>query len=198
MTEMGLVPLTGFDQLFDFPLDQVAFKSAHVRDIELAVEVVGLVEERAGEKVFSGVLKPVPFYVLRFYGDTASAGDLLAEVGDAEAAFLRGLAAVGEDDLRINEDQLGVGIFFKGDIDDGDSLTDTDLGGGEADAMGLVHGFEHVVDEFLQAFVEFCDRLGWFLQHWVAKFYDWIDHLFFVLKGPQLLTIAFVVAFEFD
>ena len=53
---------------------------------------------------------------------------------------------------------------------------DADLRGGQADAVGGVHGLEHVFDEFFQFFVEDGDGFGGLLENRVAEFYDGIDH----------------------
>jgi hypothetical protein len=170
------LPLSGLDELADFALHQVALEGADVADVELAVEVVGFVEEGAGEQVFSGFFVPFAVDVLSADGDFLGAGDGLAEVGNAEAAFGLGLLALFVDDFRIGEDELGVGIFFEADVDDGEALGDSDLRGGEADAVGLVHGLEHVGDELFKFAVEGGDGFGWSFQHEVSVFDDGIDH----------------------
>src|SRR5208282_4387381 len=58
------LPLAGFFQLADFPLDHVALEHAEVRDEEDSVEVVDLVAERAGEQAFAAHLEFLPGGVL--------------------------------------------------------------------------------------------------------------------------------------
>ena len=65
--------------------------------------------------------------------------DILAEIGDAEAAFALSVAAFGVNDFGINENEFGVGILLEGDVDDGDAAGDADLRGGQTDAVGGVH-----------------------------------------------------------
>src|SRR5229473_5161493 len=57
-------PLAGAYQLFDFALDQVTLERAHVADKEPAVQMVGFMQESAGEQVVTGLFKPVPFHIL--------------------------------------------------------------------------------------------------------------------------------------
>jgi hypothetical protein len=42
------LPFSGFLEFADFAFHQVAFQGAYVADVELAVQVIGLVEEGAG------------------------------------------------------------------------------------------------------------------------------------------------------
>ena len=87
------------------------------------------------------------------------------------------MSALGVDDLRIDQHDLGLGIFLEGDVDDGDALADADLRSGQAHAMRGVHALEHVVGQLAQLVVELGDGGGRLLQYRVAKFHDGIDHL---------------------
>ena len=80
------------------------------------------------------------------------------------------------DDFGIDEDELGVGIFFESDIDDGDAATNADLRGGQADTVGGVHRLKHVFDELLQLLVEDGYGFGRLFENRVAEFYDGINH----------------------
>src|ERR1700733_4757319 len=171
------LPLSGFYQLANFAFDQVALQGADVTDVELAIEMVGFMLEGAGQEFFAGFFEDVSFGILGADGDGLGARDVFAEVGDAEAAFALGMFAGGVNDFRVDEDQLGIGIFFEGDVDDGDAPGDTDLRSGQADAVRGVHGLEHVVEEGLQVRVEDGDFFRRLLQHRVAELNDGIDHL---------------------
>jgi hypothetical protein len=46
------------------------------------------------------------------------------------------------------------------DVDDDDALVNVDLGGGESDAGGSVHGFGHVLDQLADAGIHRLHRLG--------------------------------------
>ena len=117
----------------------------------------------------------------------------LAELRDAEAAFVGSLPAFGVNDLRIDEHDLRLGIFLECDIDDRDALANADLRSCQPDAVRGIHALEHVVDELAQFVVELGDGGGLLLQNRVAKFHDRVDHL----EVSQLLTISFVVSPHF-
>ena len=57
-------------------------------------------------------------------------------------------------------------------IDDHDPAQNADLRPREADAVGVVHGLEHVVEERRQTVVKFCDRAAFFCQNRVSHRYD--------------------------
>src|SRR5579859_7116264 len=145
-------------------------------DVELAVEVIGFVKQGAGEKFFPGFFKNVAAGVLGADGDFVGARHILAELGNAEAAFALGVLAFSVDDFGIDQNELGFGIFLEGNVDDGNAASDADLRGGEADTVGGVHGFEHVVEELLQVVVKDSNRLGGLFQNRIAELYDGIDH----------------------
>src|SRR5579871_110063 len=169
-------PLTSLHQLTDPALHQVAFKSAEVTDVKLAVQVIGLVEKRTGEQFLTGLFEGLAIEVLSADSDFVGPGNVLAKIRDAEAAFALRVLAFGVDDFRVDEDKFGIGVFFERDIDDGDAAADADLRRGEADAVGSIHRLEHVVDKLAEIFVEDGDGLGGFLEDRVAELYDGIDH----------------------
>jgi hypothetical protein len=79
----------------------------------------------------------------------------------------------GPQQLGVDQHQALVAFFRH--VDHDQALVHVDLGGGQADALGLVHGLEHVVDQPLQGgFGQFGggngDRLG--AQARVGEFED--------------------------
>src|SRR5574341_1339255 len=170
------LPLTGASQLPDFTLDEVALERADVADEELAVQVVGLMQEGSGQQLFAGALEGFSVDVLGAHGDAVGARHLLAELGQAEAAFVGALVAFLVDDLGIDEHDLLRRIFLEGDIYDGNAFGDTDLWRSQAEAVSGVHGFEHVLDELAQLRVKDGHGRGRAFQHRVAVFDDGIDH----------------------
>ena len=106
-----------FASLRIFAADQVALERADVGDVEPAVEVIGLVQEGARQQVLAGHLEELALDVLRAHGDALGAPHLLAEAGNAEAAFLALLLAFHLDDLRVDEDQLRRRVLAVGRID---------------------------------------------------------------------------------
>src|SRR5271166_7111841 len=107
----------------------------------------------------------------------ARSGDFLAKLRQAQAAFIGGDAPFNMDDLRIDQHDLGFGVFLESDIDDRDALADADLGSGEADAVGGIHALKHVVGQFEQFVIELGNRDARLLQDRVTVFDDGIDHL---------------------
>ena len=79
-------------------------------------------------------------------------------------------------DLRIGQNQLGAGIFFECDVNDGQPLRDPNLRSREANSLGLVHGLKHVLNQFLEFVSELRDRLSKFFKYRISKLYDRIDH----------------------
>ena len=67
------LPFSGFDQLADLALHQVALERADMADVELAVEVIGFMQEGAGQQFFSGFFENVPVHVLGTNGDLIGA-----------------------------------------------------------------------------------------------------------------------------
>ena len=63
------LPFSGFHHLADFALHQVALQGADVADVELAVQVIGLVQEGAGQQLFAGFFVDLAVDVLGADGD---------------------------------------------------------------------------------------------------------------------------------
>ena len=81
------LPLSRFHQLADLALHQVALQRADVADVQLAVQVIGLMQEGARQQIFAGLLEPLAVHVLRADGHLARARHRLAKFGNAQAAF---------------------------------------------------------------------------------------------------------------
>jgi hypothetical protein len=64
-----------------------------VRDVQLAIQVVGLVQKGPRQQVFAGVLEKLSVQILRANGDGFGARDLLAKFRNAQAAFAATLPA---------------------------------------------------------------------------------------------------------
>ncbi len=117
---------------------------------EDAVEVVDFVLEDAGEPAFGGDFDCLATHVLTFDHDFCGAPDIVAGVArDAETAFAAKFLAFGFRNFGVEHSNLAIFIF--GD-EDADGLSD--LWSGEADALGGVHGIEHVFDELWERWVE--------------------------------------------
>src|SRR4051794_40643347 len=101
MTGKRALPFSGFHQLLDLALHEIAFERADVTDVELAIEMIGFVKECAREQFFTGLLEELAFRVLSADGDLFRASHVLAEIRNAEAAFTLGVLAFGANDFGI-------------------------------------------------------------------------------------------------
>ncbi len=160
-------------------------------DEEDAVEVVGFVLEGAGEKAvgFEGDMASVKEGEVG--GDLGGAVHLFAEVGDAEAAFKVDIAAAAEVEFRVDEDEghpvvescflavdpeVGAGVLGAGDVNDGELDGDGDLGRGEADAVGVFHGFDHITGEGFEIRGDLGNEFALGSEDRVAVEDDFADH----------------------
>src|SRR5215472_11631136 len=98
----GLYPLAGALHFFDFALHQITLQGADVRVVELAVEMIGLVEERARQQIFASHFELFTLHVLRADSDALAAAHLFAEARDAQASLFAGLTAFRLEDLGID------------------------------------------------------------------------------------------------
>ena len=87
-------------QLLDLADDEIALQAAQAVDEENAVEMIDLVLHGAGQQLFAFDLNGISVYVLRANLDPCGAADLLANLGQAQAAFFLDLLALALDDLR--------------------------------------------------------------------------------------------------
>src|SRR5690242_16336230 len=100
---------------------------------EDAVEVVDLVAEGAGEKIFAANFKGFALGVLRAYGHELRADDVAAKAWNGEATLFLADFALRVNDFRIDEHNLGFGIFSGGDVHHGETQAQSNLRGREAD-----------------------------------------------------------------
>src|SRR5882724_307392 len=169
------LPLALFPELFDFALDEVALQHAEMLEKKNAVEMIDLMAEGAGEKIFAANFVGFAFGVLGFYGDKLRTDDVAAEAGNREAALFFADFSLGVNDFGIGQDDLGFGIFSAGDVDHGEAKTQADLRRGEAHALRSVHGSEHVFDELLHLRVKFFDGRAGLLKDGIAVLDDRIN-----------------------
>src|SRR5215831_14121029 len=108
------LPFASLHHLPDLALDHVAFERADMADVELSVEMIGLMQQGASQQFFAGHLEGLALEVLRARGDFACPSDLFAKLRDAQAALVRGEAAFDMNDLRVDQHDLGIGIFLRG------------------------------------------------------------------------------------
>src|SRR5712692_4242543 len=121
------LPLALFPELFDFALDEVALQHAEMLEKENAVEVIDLMAEGAGQKIFPANFVGFAFGILGFHSDKLRTDNVAAEAGNGEAAFFFPDFSLGVNDFGISQDDLGFGIFSGGDVDHSEAKTQADL-----------------------------------------------------------------------
>ena len=120
----------------------------------MAVEMVDLVQEAAGKDLVALVLVPVAVAVLRADNDMLRPGDDAVFAGQAQTALQPGLCLLADlDDFGVHELDILVAR-----VDDDHAAQDSDLRPGQTDAVGIVHGLDHILDQDGQLLVKFCDR----------------------------------------
>ena len=144
--------------MFQLAADAIALELGEIIDVQLAVEMVDLVLDTLRQQPLAGELEGLAFSVQRLDGGLAVPLDLVVMPRHRQAALLDQLGGLGGNDLGI--DHHNRRIFLGRAVHDGESQRDTDLGGCQSNARGVVHGLEHVVDQCLQVVVELFDRLA--------------------------------------
>ena len=103
--------------------------------------------EGPGEKFRTFQLDGIHVPVIGFHLYIIGSGHNATLSGNGETPLAAGLLPAGFHDAGIDEHD---GIL-SGHVDDHDALEHAHLGSCKAHAVGLVHGFKHVVDELLGA-----------------------------------------------
>lgn len=161
-------------------------------DVELAVEMIGFVHQRAGEQFLAGGLEVLAIYVLRADGHPHWPRNFLAKIRNTEAALAAALLAFRLDDLRIYKHQFRMRILFEADVNHCNPPRNGDLRRRQPDTMSRVHGFEHVLDQLSQMVIESGNRFSRFFQDGIAVLNDRVDQVvcsfsFFVPRCQILL-----------
>src|SRR5262245_20516244 len=128
-------------------------KVAHAIEIDLAVEMVGLVLAHAREEILGDYVDRLALAIEALQTHRGEAGHHPPHVGDRKAPFPALLHLVGQRrDDRIDEDhqrhrrRVRVAGIAE-DLDDRDLLECMHLGGREPGAVVLAHRLDHVVDQ---------------------------------------------------
>src|SRR2546427_12632637 len=108
-------------------------------DVELAVQVISLVEKSAGKQVVAGLLKPPATHILGTPRNLAGTRDWFPKFGNAKAPFILCVLSFSVNNLGIHQGQLRLGILFESYIDDCQPLGNTDLRRCQADSMSRIH-----------------------------------------------------------
>src|SRR5581483_533458 len=105
--------------------------------------MISFVQECSRQEFLARPLVEFAADILRANRDLARAGYGLAEVRNAEAAFVLRVMSFAMNDLGVNQDELRAGILLEGDIDDRQTLGNANLGCRESHTMRRVHRLEH-------------------------------------------------------
>ncbi len=162
-------------------------------DVEVAVEVVRLVLEAAGEVARAAHLDRVALDVLAGDLGVVGAGQRGVRRRDGQAALV---GVVEDPALRGQLDQPGVAddahvphALVVGAVVDEDLQVDADLVGGQAHALGGALAGEHVVDELRQRVVELGDVLALLVEHGVADHGDGAGRAALAVRPLTLLAV---------
>src|SRR3989475_6649787 len=133
------LPLSCLNQFANLALHQIVLENTEVTDVELAVQVISLVEKSAGKQVVAGLLKPLSTHILSTHRNLAGTRDWFPKFGNAKAPFILCVLSFSVNDLGIHQHQLRLRILFESYIDDGKPLGNTDLRRRQTHSMGRIH-----------------------------------------------------------
>mmetsp|Transcript_49610 Transcript_49610/g.116521 ORF Transcript_49610/g.116521 Transcript_49610/m.116521 type:complete len:227 (+) Transcript_49610:181-861(+) len=140
-------------------LDAVALEGAEVFDEDLAHQVVHLVLHADRQQPVGIELEHLAVAVERAHGHLGMARHLVVDLRYRQAALLAIHHLLAElDQLGIDQHPRRVAVL-RG-VDDDDALMHVHLRGRQPDAVGGVHGFQHVVDQLADAGVDLGHGLG--------------------------------------
>src|SRR5437773_2249622 len=69
------LPVSRLNQFANLALHQIALENTEMTDVELAVQVISLVEKSAGKQVVAGLLKPLSTHILSTHRNLAGTRD---------------------------------------------------------------------------------------------------------------------------
>jgi hypothetical protein len=142
---------------FSIRSDAVALEGAQVLDEDLAHQVVHLVLDAHRHQAGGFALEEFAVAVERAHGHPRVAAHLVVDRRHRQAALVghHHVLAAG-DDLRVDQHQGPVACV--GGVHHDHAFVHVDLGRGQAHALGVVHGLEHVVDQAADAIVDLPPR----------------------------------------
>ena len=135
-----------------------------------AQQVVELVLDADGQKAVGFEGEFFAFFVAGFHGYALGAGDGVVNAGHRQAAFFVGGFAVFMGDHGVDKHARLV-VFF-GEIHHHHALVHVHLGGGQADAVRGIHGFQHIGHQRLNALINLRHGFGHGVQALIGIFKD--------------------------
>ena len=121
---------------------QVPVDSGRIHD---AFQMIQLMAEGPGQEFFPLYPDRVHILIEALYDHMIRALTFPALPGNGQAAFRAFLLSVLLDDLRIDQHDWALSH-----IDHNDPAQDTDLRSGQTDSLRVVHGLQHIIDQFPQ------------------------------------------------
>src|SRR5438445_10434544 len=82
------LPVSRLNQFANLALHQIALENTEMTDVELAVQVISLVEKSAGKQVVAGLLKPLSTHILSTHRNLAGTRDWFPKFRNAKAPFI--------------------------------------------------------------------------------------------------------------
>src|SRR5437867_12801538 len=82
------LPLSCLNQFANLALHQITLENTEMTDVELAVQVIRLVEKSAGKQVVAGLLKPLSTHILSTHRNLAGTRDWFPKFGKAKAPYI--------------------------------------------------------------------------------------------------------------
>ncbi len=144
------IPVPGFHAFMNLPPNEPPLQSTEVLDEQTTVQVIDLVIERACQESLP-LQGPHPAVEIHRLDDAPMRTPyLFRETRQAQAAFVLDEFTCRFKNPRVDQNHQVILPLAHGKIDDGNRPGHPDLVGGEADAGGDVHRFDHVLNEPLE------------------------------------------------
>ena len=137
--------------------------------------MVALVEDRPGKEPFALVFIQIAVAVIGLHLHVVGPLHIAALAGEGEAALHAALKPGGLQNPGVHQLQGSVLALGTAHVDDHHPAQHPYLGSGQAHAVRIVHGVEHIVDELGEPFVENGDLPALLIQTGVLLFADRSD-----------------------
>ena len=141
------IPVPGFHAFMNLPPNEPPLQSTEVLDEQATVQVIDLVIECACQEPLPLDGPHPAFEIHRLDDAPVRTPYFFIETRQAQAAFVLDVFTRRFKHPGVDQDDQVILLLTHGKIDDGDRPGHPNLVGGEADAGGGVHRFNHVHDE---------------------------------------------------
>ena len=189
-----------FLQFLELPGKTDTGGGGHAVGKENAVEMIHFMLQRAGEEAGAIEGNRVAREILRMNGDPRRPANIGGDFRDAQATFDTHFFTLRMGDFGVDENERHVGADIGGeageeqtrgpvavtDINHGELHGPAHLLGGETDAVGGVHGFQHIGGELAQLRRDLRDALPFFAQDGVAVLCNFENHARSIEQPPPV------------